>query len=316
MSLMRSRSQIQKLLLLIFTSSLATPGHCQEQTRLTQAVLRDDVRLVKQLLAQGDDINRTNKAGYTPLMIAVSRTNLDIVNALLAEGADVNAKSWYGWNAPYSAAIKAEPTILKALLKSRVNVNIADDNRLTPAMGAALWGRKENVEILRQAGAAFTNDLVFSSALGQLDNVREFVTKGEKVNAWNIADRSPLAAAAANGQLGIVNFLLDHGADVNSEGKDGDVTNSALIFATQNGHVDVVKTLLSKKATAKTNSAGETPLFAAVDRGHLDIVKLLLDNGADPNGEKARWRTGVIYYLPPPKRMLKLSRPWLRQEPT
>jgi ankyrin repeat protein len=44
--------------------------------------------------------------------------------------------------------------------------------------------------------------------------------------------------------------------------------------------------LLSKKATTKTNSAGETPLFAAVDYGHLDIVKLLLENGADPNGKK------------------------------
>lgn len=262
-------------------------GVCQEQTRLTQAVLRDDVRLVKQLLAQGDEINRTNKAGYTPLMIAVSRTNLDIVNTLLAEGADMNAKSWYGWNALYSAAIKAEPTILKALLKSRVNVNIADDNGLTPVMGAALWARQENVEILRHAGATFTNDLVFSSALGQLDNVRGFVTKGENVNAWNVAGRSALAAAAANGHLAVINFLLEHAVDVNSAGKDGDVTNSALIFAAQNGRVEVVKLLLSKHANISTNSTGDTPLSVAVEGGHLEVVKLLLDQGADPNGKKS-----------------------------
>jgi ankyrin repeat protein len=209
-----------------------------------------------------------------------------MVNVLIAEGADVNVKSWYGWNALYSAAIKDKPVILKALLNGQADVNIADANGLTPIMGAALWGRRENVETLRSAGASFTNDLVFSAALGELHDVQLFLERKQSANTWNAAGRSPLAAAAANGHLGIVNFLLDHGADVNSEGKDGSVTNSALLFAAQNGHFEVVKTLLSKKATTKTNSAGETLLFAAVDRGHSDIAKLLLDNGSDPNGKK------------------------------
>ena len=284
---MRSNSKIQKVFLLsLACSALASRGICQEQTRLTQAVLRDDVRLVKQLLAQGEEINRTNKAGYTPLMIAVSRTNLDIVNALLAEGADVNAKSWYGWNALYSAAIKEKPIMLKALLSSRANVNIEDINGLTPVMGAALWGRQENVEILRRAGAAFTNDLVYSSALGELDKVRDFLTKGESVNAWNAAGRSPLAAAAANGHLAVVNLLLEHGADVNSDGKDGGVTNCALCFASQNGRTEVVKALLGKKVNLNADSAGETPLYKAGDGGYLEIVKLLLDHGANASGKK------------------------------
>ena len=49
--------------LLLAWSAVTNSGNSQEQTRLTQAALRDDVRLVKQLLAQGDDLNRTNKAG-------------------------------------------------------------------------------------------------------------------------------------------------------------------------------------------------------------------------------------------------------------
>jgi ankyrin repeat protein len=217
-----------RIWLLLACCVVSSSGISQEQTRLTQAVLRDDVRLVKQLLAQGDDLNRTNKAGYTPLMIAVSRTNLEIVTTLLAEGADVNVKSSDGWNALYLAALKDKPTILRALLKQQPDLNIANANGLTPIMGAALWGRRENVETLRSAGASFTNDLVFSAALGDLHDVQQFLERGQSADAWNAARRSPLTAAAANGHLAIVNFLLDHGAEVNSEGKDGSVTNSAL----------------------------------------------------------------------------------------
>ena len=65
-------------------------AHSQNQTPLTQAVIKDDVRQVKQLLAQGEEINQTNKVGWTPLMLAAGHRNKDMVDVLLAEGADVN----------------------------------------------------------------------------------------------------------------------------------------------------------------------------------------------------------------------------------
>lgn len=146
-------------------------------------------------------------------------------------------------------------------------------------------GRPENIQALESAGAVFTNDLVYASALGQLDTVKDRLKDGADVNARNESGRTPLAAAAANGQLAVVNYLLEHGADVNTEGKDGNQAMSAVIFAAQNGHVEVVKALLDKKASLKADSAGETALFTAVDHGHVDVVKCLLDGGADPNGK-------------------------------
>jgi ankyrin repeat protein len=46
--------------------------------------------------------------------------------------------------------------------------------------------------------------------------------------------------AAAEGQLEVVRHLLDHGADRSLEDTDGD---TALTFARQNGHAEVVKLL-------------------------------------------------------------------------
>lgn len=283
---LKTNSPVYRALLwLLIPWATATAGTCQNQTPLTQAVIKDDVRQVKQLLVQGEEINQTNKFGFTPLMVAVSRGNKDMVDALLAEGADANFRGVAGLTPLYLASLHDTPIVLKALINARANINNREDNGFTPVIGAALRGKLENLQILQSAGAAFTNDLVYSSALGQLDLVEKRLKEGADANAKNESGRTPLAAAAANGHLAVVNFLVEHGADVNSEGKDGDVTKTALIFAAQEGHTEIIKALLNKKAGLKADSSGQTALFKAVNGGYLAVVKCLLDNGADPNGQ-------------------------------
>ncbi len=75
------------------------------------------------------------------------------------------------------------------------------------------------------------------------------------INAPNGNNGTPLFQAAKNGQLRVVAFLLDHGADVNARsgipiGQDG---------------------------------ATWTPLLAAANSGHKAMVELLLSRGADVN---------------------------------
>jgi uncharacterized protein len=266
------------LALLVATTCSAA----QNQTPLTQAVIRDDIATVKRLLAQGEEINRTNRFGFTPLMLATVRGNQEIVAALLAEGANINFRGAAGLNA-LGLAGSRDPGVMKLLLQAKPEIGIRDDEGLTPIMNAALAGKSDNVQMLQSAGAPFTNDLVYSCALGKLDAVKEQLQRGANVNGKNEAGRTPLAAAAANGHLAIVNLLLQHGADANSEGKDGNVTKTALNFASAKGHTLVVKVLLERKASLKANSVGETALFEAVDGGYGDTVKCLLDHGAEAN---------------------------------
>jgi outer membrane protein assembly factor BamB len=86
-------------------------------------------------------------------------------------------------------------------------------------------------------------------------------------------------AAARKGDAPAVQKLLDQGVDVNAPTPYG---ATALSFAADKGHVEVVKLLLSRKAdvNAKDTFYGATPLTWALSRGHAEVVGLLLEAGA------------------------------------
>jgi uncharacterized protein len=108
----------------------------------------------------------------------------------------------------------------------------------------------------------------------------------------DINDR--LIQTAKDGSPADVNAALIDGADINTKDKDG-VT--ALWIASQQGHADVVKLLLSKGAevNVRRNEDGITAVYIASLNGHADVVALLLENGADvdmkktTNGITALW---------------------------
>ncbi|CAK4105663.1 unnamed protein product [Aphanomyces euteiches] len=56
---------------------------------------------------------------------------------------------------------------------------------------------------------------------------------------------------------------------------------SPLHEASDNGHLDVLKSLLDRGARLDTTGRiGRSPLHEAAANGHLDVVKELLDRGA------------------------------------
>ncbi len=94
-----------------------------------------------------------------------------------------------------------------------------------------------------------------------------------------------LQEAARKGDAVTVQRLLDEGVDVNTKFRYG---ATALFFACDHGHVDVVKVLLDKGAdlTLKDTFYGFTPLMLAVSPAqkrkpeHTEIAKLLIAKGA------------------------------------
>ncbi len=100
---------------------------------------------------------------------------------------------------------------------------------------------------------------------------------------------SELIMASGNGRLARVKELLDHGVspdcDCGSDCGDGDILNefdTALMRAARNGHLPVVKLLVSRGAAVNMQGY-ECPLGAAVTGHHLCIVKYLVSKGADVN---------------------------------
>lgn len=60
------------------------------QNKLVNAVVKNNIKMISNLLEKGADVNGTNKYGMTPLLTAVSYHNVDAVKALLEAGADPN----------------------------------------------------------------------------------------------------------------------------------------------------------------------------------------------------------------------------------
>ena len=92
-----------------------------------------------------------------------------------------------------------------------------------------------------------------------------------------------LVELALKGKVKDMKFLLDNGADVNAQG--GEYGN-ALQAAVSNGHIEAVRLLLDKGAdvNAQGGCYGNA-LQAAAERVNIEAMKLLLDKGADVNAQ-------------------------------
>ncbi|XP_044598811.1 serine/threonine-protein phosphatase 6 regulatory ankyrin repeat subunit B-like [Cotesia glomerata] len=92
---------------------------------------------------------------------------------------------------------------------------------------------------------------------------------------------TPLHFAVINGDLEVVNLLLDKGACIVAKNGDG---RAPLHHAVEKQDIPMIKLLLERKAFINTrDDFGLSPLCIAAEKGNYEIVDLLLTNGAFPN---------------------------------
>jgi ankyrin repeat protein len=123
------------------------------------------------------------------------------------------------------------------------------------------------------------NPLIVIAAREKSDKVAEALASAPNVDLEKTdpAGENALMMASLNGDLPLVKFLVDKGAEVSKKGW------TALHYAATNGHDDVVSYLLDKSAYIDAGSPnGTTPLMMAARGNHDTTVTLLLDQGADP----------------------------------
>ncbi len=102
------------------------------------------------------------------------------------------------------------------------------------------------------------------------------------INAQDRSAITPLGKAATQGQLKVVNFLLDHGADINGG-------FPALYQAVGAGNRAMVELLLSRGADVNRDCEyGKTAVYRAVVEGYQSITELLLAHQADVNVADSR----------------------------
>lgn len=117
---------------------------------------------------------------------------------------------------------------------------------------------------------------------GKLEEVKRIVEAEDEealdVNA-EIHGGTAFAAAVQNGHLDIIKYLVSCDADVDHPIHDG---ATPIFIAAYRGYIEIVRFLISRGANLETpNSKGNTPFFICCQHCRLDIAALLADHSVN-----------------------------------
>ncbi len=117
---------------------------------------------------------------------------------------------------------------------------------------------------------------------GDLKKVKNIIEKDpSQINIQDISGWTPLHLASGKGHIEIVEFLLNHGADIELENILG---KRPLWLAAKFGRYETIKTLLEHGAAVNLKDKhGRTPLHDAAMWSGEKVINLLISYGADVN---------------------------------
>ena len=194
----------------------------------------------------------------TPLIIAAHNGHLNSVKILLGYGADIEARG----------TLKVENEVIEGC---------------TPLWAAAASGRLDVVKLLIEEnaevdGRTSTGSTPLRAAAydGYLDIVRCLVESGADVNARSRGDSSSLMAACYCGYLSVATYLINKGAFMDLKCNDLKNGNTALHYAVQRGHLEVVRQLLALGASQLRDNQGLTPLLCACNECSIEMMEHII----------------------------------------
>ena len=121
-------------------------------------------------------------------------------------------------------------------------------------------------------------------------SVLDLLANGADPNCRDEDDFTPLHRATIGENANLVSILVAHGANVEAEPEDCDLT--ALKFAAINGLVDVARALLEGGALVnRADESGFTPLHHATFCQRAKLVDFLLAHGASPDAPNRKGTT-------------------------
>ncbi|XP_015262135.1 PREDICTED: tankyrase-2 isoform X2 [Gekko japonicus] len=244
------------------------------------------------LLRKGANISEKTKDFLTPLHVASEKAHNDVVEILVKHEAKVNALDNLGQTSLHRAAHCGHLQTCRLLLSSGCDPSIVSLQGFT----ASQMGN-ESVQQLLHEGIPLGNSeadrqLLEAAKAGDVDIVKKLCTI-QSVNCRDIEGRqsTPLHFAAGYNRVSVVEYLLQHGADVHAKDKGGLVP---LHNACSYGHYEVAELLVKHGAVVNVADLWKfTPLHEAAAKGKYEICKLLLQHGADPTKKNRDGNTAL-----------------------
>ena len=206
--------------------------------------------------------NVSNSDGNTPLYFAVHAHNFNAVKSLLDVGCiNVNARNDTGCTPLHRAVEEKDIGIVQLLLANPlIDVNVIGAFGKTPLYRTIEGECESNVRIM---------DMLLNH-----ESIDVNVKNEDK------SQESPLILASRTGKVNTAKKLMAHQppANVNATSIDNE---TALCFAAQNGHVDLVNLILRSPGfigdvNFQSGSGGFTPLMRAISYEHIDVANILM----------------------------------------
>ncbi|XP_008544141.1 putative ankyrin repeat protein RF_0381 [Microplitis demolitor] len=243
------------------------------------AVLTQNIPMIESILENGININYPclyNNLFCTALQIASSiGADKEVINYLLSKGADPNPPMCRSTSALTLAMLNGNLSTIKSLLNSDyvdVNSKYNYDNKTgyTALHIAACCSYAEDKEEIKR-----------------IQVVNYLMTCGADVNLLTDAGESVISLALINHKLRTVEFLLNHGVDVNSKSTYEQNKGFTLLHIASCSSDFVYTSLrLLVDNHADLNAVadnGDSVLHTAVNKFNSTAVEFLLDAGADFN---------------------------------
>jgi len=279
-------------------------------TNIFDAIEEGNLDLIKTLIEAGANLEEFNDEGLLPIHLAAINNNFEIVKLLIESGADVNSESSLGITLAHVAAGQFVPEQLDWLFDKGMNIKIEGPHQVLPIHVAANAGSLENVKWFFDRGiedkTVKGSNLLHAAISGNFDGFLQSIKNGtfclkklrsmsdkelsksldllkylldEKeydVNIQNNKGATPLSVAASFGNLHIMNFLKERGADVNQNIED------AIFVAVSQGFIDVIKWFVEQGVNIKeVRKYNNSPISMAAFNGQVKVMEYLFELGSD-----------------------------------
>lgn len=250
-----------------------------QRKKLDIAIQKCDLNTIRSLIGSGVSLGTPFADGILPLERAVIVGDFEVVLAVLGGGADINAQSNTpnGDTALTTASARGRENIVQLLLDRGANVNLTNKLGLTPLLITAGRESVAHLNILKkliQANAdlnlgRYVTPLMIASR-ASIETVRILVAAGADVNAVKPSGTA-LLAAIDEGEPKIVQFLLEHDAEISArtptDWEDPNLT--AKEFARVKGNRAIVQLLTKHTSLTDTRPIPDSASSLTVTWGDL-----------------------------------------------
>lgn len=279
---------------------IKTPDRYYEIPGPVELSLDGDAEALQEMLLQRDNFDTDPPQRNQALHYAAMHGDLRSMSWLLERGANIHARNSQDATALHLALSQGHFHIINHLLDHQADVHAKTSTGHT-AVHYVPTGRSDLLHLLLAAGASVDSrssgghsPLFLAVASGDLERFTMFLNHKadfqttqtctlkvmeDRVEKWVEGARTPLQLATQQGHIEIFKLLVSKGADIHEKHES---KGNLLGLAASRGRYEIVQYLLN--AGMKTEAKDEhswTALHEAAFEGNGEVVKLLIEAGAN-----------------------------------